>query len=271
MRMAMSPRSIFRPSLARRFTIAFAARRVVTWVILSAWNFLCVLSQEALPDEGVTPVQVRCTAAAAQSSLKARFHAYHVFMAEMTVVMGVNTEPIERATERTWVEWLAFMEMIDAARLSHAQIARRVQAELERMEPKVGNPAWWAQGITVAYEQHSGRRMPGQQADGSFELSVSKTVNVAMHEAMATWTQFVAHDEEVRLVTASEPKTSGTDKRLTWRAKSADGSALVFTSERLANGKTGIIMRQMKLPSYDANSAAKARWAAVLTRFIDTF
>nr|NLD40055.1 hypothetical protein [Actinomycetales bacterium] len=35
---------------------------------------------------------------------------------------------------------------------------------------------WWAQGITVAYQQERGLRRPGQVADGTFEASISKTL-----------------------------------------------------------------------------------------------
>lgn len=191
-------------------------------------------------------------------------------MVDKPAVKGVRIEPIERTTNRAWREWLTFMTAIGADRLDHPQIAQRVLAELEGMESTVDNPSWWAQGITVAYEQHSGRRLPGQQADGSFAMSVSKTVNLGIEEAMARWAQFAAHDTEVRQIVASQPRISGTAKRKVWRAKVADGSALMFTSEGRPNNKTGISMRQLKLPSCEANVAAKERWAAVLARFFET-
>ena len=39
-----------------------------------------------------------------------------------------------------------------------------------------GVDGWWAQGITVGYEQAHGRRLPGQQADGTFSVTVTKTI-----------------------------------------------------------------------------------------------
>lgn len=190
--------------------------------------------------------------------------------AEKTAIRGVNIEPIERATKRAWAEWLAFMDAIDADRLDHAQIAQRVLAELVGLEPSVDNPNWWAQGITVAYEQHSGRRLPGQQADGSFATSVSKTTNLSIEEAMARWVQFAAHDGELSRLVASQPRTSGSDKRKSWRANASDGAALLLSTEARPNGKTAIIIQLTKLSSSEAAAAAKERWAAVLARLFET-
>lgn len=160
------------------------------------------------------------------------------------------------------------MDAIGASDLDHAQIARHVTKELESLEPKIENPGWWAQGITVAYEQQSGRRVPGQQADGTFQMSTSKTVELGMQEAMEAWVRFAASDPDVAALVASEPRTSGTEKRTTWRAKATDGSALTFTSEPRPKGRTAVIAQQSKLPTQERNEAAKTFWAAVMERFV---
>lgn len=185
------------------------------------------------------------------------------------VLKGISIEPIERTTKRSLAQWVEFMDRIGAAELDHAQIAHKVNEELERMEPGIDNPGWWAQGITVAYEQHSGRRLPGQQADGTFQMSVSRTTSLGIKEALDRWVAFAAADAKIGKVVATPPKTSGTDKRLTWRAKAVGGSLLMFTSEVRPNGKTALIAQQSKLPSHEANLAAKKFWAAVLERFVE--
>lgn len=63
---------------------------------------------------------------------------------------GISIEPIERTTKRSLAQWLKFMDRIGAADLDHAHIAHQVNEELERMEPGIDNPGWWAHGITVA-------------------------------------------------------------------------------------------------------------------------
>src|SRR5690606_39188985 len=94
----------------------------------------------------------------------------------------VMTKPIATAafaekTGKSWQGWLDFLDGIGARDLSHTEIARAI---VETGEAS----GWWAQGITVAYEQHIGRRQPGQRPNGGYEVSVSKTVSGSPEEAL---------------------------------------------------------------------------------------
>lgn len=187
-------------------------------------------------------------------------------MTEPSKTKATDVEPIERATKRRWSEWMTFMDTIGAADLTHAQIAHKVGVELGS---SVDNPAWWAQGITVAYEQHSGRRKPGQQADGSFQTSVSRTTALGMNEALEAWLAFAAGDATVGKAVTGAATVGGSAKRKTWRAKAADGTSVLFTSELRPNGKTAVLVTNTRLASQEANEAAKARWTDVLERFTE--
>ncbi len=173
-------------------------------------------------------------------------------------------EPIEQATGRSWDAWLTFMERVGATDLSHKQIAEKVTAELTG---KVDNPGWWAQSVTVAYEQHTGRRLPGQVADGTFQLSVSKATKLGMQELMDAWEAFAANDAQVLALVASEPRVSGTDKRITWRTKAKDGSSIVVTSEPKKTWAS-LVIAQTGLPTLEENAAAKERWTEIVRRFL---
>lgn len=172
----------------------------------------------------------------------------------------------ERATNRTWDEWLQFMDSIDAKNLSHHEIATKV---LETLDGKVDSPAWWAQSVTVAYEQQIGRRIPGQRPDGTFQTSVSKSTRLAMQELMDKWVNFAANDEAVLALIAGTPRVSGTDRRITWRTKAHDGSDIRITSEPRKDGTASIIAVQMGLQTEELNNEAKANWSAILQRFLD--
>lgn len=50
-------------------------------------------------------------------------------------------QAVERATNRTWDEWLAFLNGIDAKNLSHHEIATKLVYELDG---KIDNVGWWA-------------------------------------------------------------------------------------------------------------------------------
>lgn len=174
-------------------------------------------------------------------------------------------KPVERATGRSWDEWLAFMDSVDARSLDHHGIALKVYAELDGKIERLG---WWTQAVTVAYEQYIGRRIPGQRPDGTFQTSVSKATKLGMQELMDRWVAFAAGDEAVRAVAGAEPKVSGTDRRITWRTRAVDGSFVVITSEPKPNGTATIVAGQQGLPTPEANAGAKQMWGEVLRRFL---
>lgn len=116
-----------------------------------------------------------------------------------------------------------FLDGIRARELTHAVIVPLVQKELEGLDVgELGNHGWWAQGITVGYEQHIGRRLPGQKSDGTFACSASKTVPGTMDDALTAWIALVDGratflDREL----VSEPTTSATARWRYWRYSAA--------------------------------------------------
>ena len=175
--------------------------------------------------------------------------------------------PVERATHRTWDEWLRFMDGIGARDLDHKAIALRVYEELDGTIDRVG---WWTQAVTVAYEQHIGRRVPGQRPDGTFQTSVSRATKFGMTELMDRWCAFAATDEAVRgIVVEDGLKVSGTERRITWRTKARDGSSVVVTSEPKRDGTASLVATQIGVPTLESNDEARARWTDVVTRFLE--
>ena len=179
---------------------------------------------------------------------------------------NARIQAVERATGRSWDEWLVYMDGIGAKNLSHHEIATHVWYELEG---KLDNHAWWAQSVAVAYEQHIGRRLPGQRPDGTFQTSVSKATRLPMQALMDQWVTFAANDDAVLGLTASEPRVSGTDKRITWRTKGHDGSDIRITSEPKKDGTASIIAVQMGLETNELNDEAKSTWTTILLRFVE--
>ncbi|NLU80934.1 hypothetical protein HCA58_21765 [Micromonospora sp. HNM0581] len=176
-------------------------------------------------------------------------------------------KPVERATNRSWDEWLKFMDRIDAKNLDHHGIALKVHEELcgTGIEPL----GWWTQAVTVAYEQYSGKRIPGQRPDGTFQTSVSKSTKLAMKELMDAWVAFAEKDKAVQeLIVADNLKVSGTDRRITWRVTAADGSFIIITSEPKPNGTATIVAGQQGLQTHELNLEAKEKWKAILLRFL---
>ncbi|SDI47678.1 hypothetical protein SAMN04488693_11256 [Arthrobacter subterraneus] len=173
---------------------------------------------------------------------------------------------IERATNRSWDQWLRFLDSVGGRDLSHKDIALKVHEELDGTMDSAG---WWAQSIAVAYEHHIGRRVPGQRSDGTFQLSVSRSTALGLKELMARWSEFAAGNATVQLLLAEPPKTGGSDRRLTWRSRARDGSSVLVTSEPKKNGTASIVASQMGLPSPEANDAAREQWVKLLTAFLE--
>lgn len=182
--------------------------------------------------------------------------------------MAANSriQAVERATNRTWQEWVRFLEGIDAKNRSHHEIATHLVYELDG---KIDNAGWWAQSITVTYEQQIGRRLPGQRPDGTFQTSVSKATQLGMEELMDKWVTFAADDQDVQALVASEVRVSGTDKRITWRTKAHDGSDIRITSEPKKDGTASLIVNHMGLATNELNLEAKSNWSAIVQRFLE--
>ena len=82
---------------------------------------------------------------------------------------SISDERMREATGRIRVDWHGLLDAAGASGWGHTQIARWLVDEH-------GVDGWWAQGITVGFEQARGMRQPGQQADGTFSTSVTKTI-----------------------------------------------------------------------------------------------
>ncbi|WP_054146906.1 hypothetical protein [Frigoribacterium sp. RIT-PI-h] len=72
-------------------------------------------------------------------------------------------------TGRGAAEWFARLDAAGATRLSHEQISRLLVDEFEVVP-------WWAEGITVRYEQERGIEPPGRQPDGSYAVTVGRSL-----------------------------------------------------------------------------------------------
>ncbi|TKT82564.1 hypothetical protein [Aquamicrobium sp. LC103] len=179
----------------------------------------------------------------------------------MAAARPINTAAIEKGTGKTWQAWLVFLEEIGAAELSHTEIARRVGDTGEAS-------GWWAQSITVAYEQHIGRRLPGQDGDGSFQLSVTKTLPGTMDEAMAAWQALAGRRTDFSGVAiASGPRMSATEKWRRWGATLEDRSRVIASVNQKTPDKAGFAVTHQKLASAEAAEVWRAFWKDFLKAF----
>lgn len=176
----------------------------------------------------------------------------------------INTAGIEKATNKSWQEWLKILDNMGAKDLSHKEIARQLYDELDG---KVENHGWWAQGITVAYEQQIGRRVPGQRSDGSFEVSVNKTLNGSMDEAFGAWLELLDQQTDfngVKLI--GEASTSETVKWRNWRATLVDGTKVVVGINQKTPDKANLGLAHQKLHNSGQAEAWRMFWKEFLNQ-----
>ncbi|MEU8088268.1 hypothetical protein AB0B57_32225 [Micromonospora sp. NPDC049101] len=154
-------------------------------------------------------------------------------------------------TGRGWAEWFALLDAAAATEQTHTQIARHLVAEHEV-------PGWWAQTITVGYEQARGLRAPGQRRGGGFEASASRTVAVPaarLFEAFADETARTRWlpDVEVRVRTATAPRS--------FRADWAGGpTRIVVGIDAVGESKARVSILHEKLTGAEQAAELKAYW-----------
>ncbi|PRX98914.1 hypothetical protein [Allonocardiopsis opalescens] len=166
------------------------------------------------------------------------------------ITESVSDEALRRHTGRGWAEWFAVLDAWEAVRRTHTEIARRLVAE-QRLD------GWWAQSVTVGYEQHRGMRAPGQRSDGTYSANASVTVGVPV----ARLFQAVADagerrgwlPEELSVRTATAPKSL--------RADLADGGGrVVFGFTAVGRDRSRVALEHQRLAGAEEAARAKAFW-----------
>ncbi len=169
---------------------------------------------------------------------------------------GVGCDAVRRATGKGWTEWLALLDAAGAADLPHSEIATL-------LHERHGVPGWWAQMVTVGYEQARGRREKHQKPDG-YEISGSKTLGVPLARAFAAW-----RDEDIRgawLPNAAltiRKATPDKSLRITWADGRTSVEVLFYPK---GDGRSQVSVQHRKLPDADAAARMKAYWAEALNR-----
>lgn len=174
-----------------------------------------------------------------------------------------NISALERATGRSWADWLDLFDSAGAAKLPHADIARVAR---EAMPDSLENPDWWAQGAAIAFEQHAGLRVPGQSSAGDFRVSASRTVTFGRDEAIERWTaRFGEQSHRDRGV--SSARTSRTEKRSFWRAALEQAGKVEVSAEQKGDGRAIVVINHTGLEGPGEIEAWRAHWKACLGEF----
>ncbi|MEU1837704.1 hypothetical protein [Micromonospora chersina] len=163
----------------------------------------------------------------------------------------VSAALLRERTGHDWDEWFVRLDAWGAVDRTHTETARWLVTAHEV-------PGWWAQTITVGYEQARGLRTPGQRRGGGFEATGTRTVAVpvaVLFEAFAD--EAVRHrwlpDVAVRVRTATAPKS--------FRADWAGGPSRIAVGFTPVSGtKARVAVQHEKLTDAAEADRLKAYW-----------
>lgn len=174
----------------------------------------------------------------------------------MTTTTG--TDAILRGTGTSWDEWLEYSDQIGAATLSHADIARKISED-----GRAGG--WWSQMMTVQYDLHIGRRVPGQDCDGAYSISVNRTFAGDMDSVLAWCVELTGgRTEFCDIAVTRGPMVTETPKWRYWRCGLADGSRVNINVSAKGTGKATLSIQHERLESADQAEHWRAYWKQVL-------
>jgi hypothetical protein len=162
----------------------------------------------------------------------------------------ISDEALARRTDRAWDEWFDLLDEWDATSRKHPEIARWLIEEHDV-------EGWWAQTITVGYEQARGMRQPGQSPDGKFSANASKTINVP---AQAVFDAFADESKRTQWLSGAPINPTTVNPPKSFRAEWADGTRIAVWLTPKGEDKTGVSLQHEKLTDGDSAAEMKAYW-----------
>jgi len=170
---------------------------------------------------------------------------------EYAALAGMSDAAVQEKTGCTWERWVRSLDHHGGATMSHADIAKLIHE-------KYKTPGWWAQTVAVGYERIKGLRTRGQQRNGTYGATKSRTFNVPIETLFDAWMNPKTRGRwlngaKVRVRTATAPKSM----RLDW----TDGSIIAVGFTAKGRDKSAVALEHSKLPSRDAAALVKQEWA----------
>jgi hypothetical protein len=170
---------------------------------------------------------------------------------EFAILAGMSDEKVKASTGCTWERWVRALDHYGADKMSHRDIAKLVQEKYN-----VG--PWWTQTVAVGYERIKGLRARGQQRNGTFQISKSRTYNVPVATLFDAWTdaRIRRHwliEAGVKVRKATRPKSV----RLGW----PDGGIVAVGFFPKGESKSYVAIEHTKLPDRATSERIKQEWS----------
>jgi hypothetical protein len=164
-------------------------------------------------------------------------------------IAGMSDAAIKKGTGCTWEKWVKAFDHYGAQKMSHAEIA-----ELASKKYKVGS--WWSQSVAVGYERIRGLRATGQQRDGSFQASKSRTFNVPVDVLFDAWNDAATRKKWLGAVVKVRKATRPKSVRFDW----TDGSIVPVMFAAKGKDRSSAAVEHVKLKSREDAARLKEEW-----------
>jgi uncharacterized protein YndB with AHSA1/START domain len=200
----------------------------------------------------------------------------------------VKDDTMRRSTGKTLSEWALVIRDHGMGERAHKDIADFLHAEH-------GVSYWWAQEVTVEYERSVGRRVPGQTADGTFQVGVSRTITTSPTDLWSLLNsptgiaQLLSQDQAGSaaagdfgaLASLAATTTEGlvvrtttfvqeSHVRLQWKMPGwIAHSVLEIRVGSAPRNRAVLTFHHEKLPSADARELMRNRWKALADRIAE--
>ncbi len=183
-------------------------------------------------------------------------------LGQSEVIAGVRSKAVRAQTGNGWKEWLAILDKAGARRMPHREI-------VDYLYEKHKVPGWWAQMVSVGYEQARGLRKKHQKP-GGYEIGVGRVLPMGVAAAFKAW-----KDEKLRRRWLPDAKGAFTIRkamlnksmRITW----VDGKtslSVYFLAK--GTGKCQVVVQHSKLPNARTAASKKTYWAQAFERLRTT-
>lgn len=161
-----------------------------------------------------------------------------------------TSEGVRKGTGRDRDEWFALLDAWGATGRKYREIAGWLTGAHDLSK-------WWAQKLTVEYEQARGLRSPGVRPRGTFTVGASKTVYVPVERLFASFVDARLRERWLPGVVlrkrASQPGRSA-------RFDQDDATRVVVDFAATGEGKSQATVQHEGLPDARAAAKAKAYW-----------
>jgi hypothetical protein len=179
---------------------------------------------------------------------------------EYAAIAGMSDEKLKQSTGCTWERWVHALDHYHADEMSHTEIAKLIKTKYKK------TPSWWTQMVAVGYERIKGLRTRGQQRDGSYQATKSRTFDVPVRRLFDAWANDASRHSWLTGTTATV-RTATAPKSM--RLALGDGSIVAVGFTAKGRGRSVVAVEHTKLADRAAVERVKGEWAARFDRLAE--